>query len=149
MKPHILITKAHQDQISSLKAIADANRDQIGFIPRAKFQEAIDTNRIFIALINTTLVGFVIFRHRKTDQQTTLSEICILSEWRGHGIGKCLIQALQSDCIANSHNFIQLKCPVDLSANIFYEKLGFSLVDTEPGKHRRINVWRLPMNQGE
>lgn len=147
MNSLVQIQRPNQDHLSSMKAIADASRDQIGFIPRAKLHEAIIANRIFVALVNTTVVGFVIFRHRKTDQQTTLSEICVTSDLRGQRIGERLVKTLQAECETMSRTFIQLKCPVDLRANRFYEKLGFNLVATEPGKLRQLYVWRLPMKQ--
>jgi len=131
-----------------MKVIADGYRDQIGFIPRAKFQETVDAERVIVALVDGSVVGFVVYRHRKTDEQTTLSEICVSKQWQKQGIGKLLVQALEAECRAKLRCWIQLKCPVDLPANYFYEKLGFFLIATEPGKKRSLNVWRLHVMQG-
>ena len=105
----IVIVKANLDHLSSLKKISDKNRKQLGFIPRAKFQEAINSGRVYVALANDEVVGFVNFRHRKTDLQTTLSEICVVTDLREQGIGKQLLRALQIECEALSRSWIQLK----------------------------------------
>ncbi|MBZ0098585.1 MAG: hypothetical protein K8F30_05850, partial [Taibaiella sp.] len=72
-----MITLRHiQDiDIPAAKLLADASRDAVGFVTRQKFEEAAKQQRGFVALENTRVVGFVLYRHRKLDQQTTLSEI--------------------------------------------------------------------------
>lgn len=133
------------EQITALKQIADANRNEVGFVNHAKFTEAVINNRIFAVTIDEQIVGFVIYRHRKLDLQTTLSEICVDKKWRGLGIGKTLISTLYAECVALSRSFIQLKCPVGLPANHFYEHLGFTNIACESGRLRPLNVWRKPI----
>lgn len=142
-----MITLRHiQDiDIQTAKLVADASRDAIGFITRQKFEEAAKQQRGFVALENTQVVGFVLYRHRKLDQQTTLSEICVHKDYRGQHIGERLVNALVQECTKKSRQFIQLKCPTDLPANAFYKQLGFELSATEKGKKRSLNIWRLPL----
>lgn len=128
-----------------IKTLADAHRLELGFIPRQKFEEVALKQRGFVALDDEALLGFVIFRHRKVDLQTTLSEICVAKANRGQNIGKKLIDALIYECTQMSRDFIQLKCPVELPANQFYRRLGFKLHATEGGKKRSLNVWRFPI----
>lgn len=137
--------------ISAAKLIADASRDAIGFIPRQKFEEAAKQQRGFVALENAQVVGFVLYRHRKLDHQTTLSEICVHKDYRRQYIGERLVNALVQECIKKSRQFIQLKCPADLPANVFYEKLGFELSATEKSKKRPLNIWRflIPDHENE
>lgn len=143
-----MIDKAKHQHIDAMKALADANRSELGFILRAQIQDAIEQNRAFIACIENRLVGFVIYRHRKKDLQTTLAEICISKEHRKQGLGKELINALILESSALSRSHIQLKCPVGLPANQFYEKLGFSCVSTQPGKSRNLNIWIFELHKG-
>jgi ribosomal protein S18 acetylase RimI-like enzyme len=138
-----LITRATVKDTDSIKKIADANRKELGFIMHVQIQEAIEQKRIFIEIIDQNILGFVIFRHRKRDLQTTLAEICVAKEYRGQGIGKRLINALSNECEEKSRSFIQLKCPVDLPSNNFYKNIGFTYISTEPGKTRKLNVWRI------
>lgn len=140
-------SRATTRHITAIKAIADANRDEVGFINRAKLVQVVKEDRIIVAIFRRKVVGFVTFRHRKTDTQTTLSEICLDQSVRGLGYGRGLINALYQDCISHCHTLIRLKCPVDLAANSFYEHLGFQKVATEAGRIRRLNVWELVVTE--
>ena len=139
----------NHNHIDGMKLLADANRESLGFMPRKKLEEIADQQRAFVALYDGSVVGFVVFRHRKRDLQTTLSEICVQHEYRGQGIGADLIQSLIRDCDQRNRAYIQLKCPIDLAANQFYEHLGFDLHMTEDGKKRRLNVWRLSISANQ
>lgn len=130
----------------SIKVLADAHRIELGFNPRQKFEEAAAQRRGFVALVDELIVGFVIFRHRRVDRQTTLSEICVAKTHRVQHIGKSLISELVKECTYMSRDYIQLKCPVDLPANQFYPHLGFVLYETEMGKKRNLNVWRFSIS---
>jgi len=140
---NITVRPLTNDDITAAKELADENRDALGFLPLAKLIEAARDNRALVASINGVVVAFVLFRHRKKDLQTTLSDICVSKDYSKQGIGKMLVDALLKDCCIKSRDFIQLKCPIDLPANCFYEKLGFSLYAIEDGKKRQLKVWRL------
>jgi ribosomal protein S18 acetylase RimI-like enzyme len=147
MSHSLTICKAVPQHLTPLKALADQSRDEIGFLHRAKIQEAIVASRILTVVTEGQPIGFTIYRHRKLDSRTTLSEICIASEWRRRGLGRMLIRALCDECQAYARTEIQLKCPVDLSANAFYQQMGFQHIATEQGRVRQLNVWRLPIPQ--
>ncbi|MEQ8678087.1 MAG: GNAT family N-acetyltransferase [Aggregatilineales bacterium] len=134
------------ENIVDVKKLADANRNSLGFIPKKKFEEIVGQKRGTVAFQNDIIVGFVVYRHRKIDSQTTLSEICVHNDYRNQHIGSKLMLSLVQDCEQRSREFIQLKCPVDLAANGFYEKLGFRLHAIEEGKKRQLNVWRLAIS---
>lgn len=133
--------------IPAVKSIADANRETLGFLPKMKLKEAAEQERCLVAIDRDVVVGFVIYRHRKIDAQTTLSDICVDAASRRHGVGFRLIQHLVRDCETRGRDFIQLKCPEGLAANAFYEHLGFKYEVTEPGKSRRLVVWRMPIGE--
>ena len=138
-----VIRKILPSDISQLKTIADANRDALSFLTRGKFKDAAEQKRGLVAIHNNHIIGFVLFRHRQRDQQTTLSEICVDEQYRGKDIGRTLVDSLISDCQQKGREFIQLKCPTDLPANEFYSSVGFHLHAVESGKKRKLNVWRL------
>lgn len=139
----VKIREVKESDIDCIKHIADENRSSLGFMPRKKLEEIADQQRAFVAWYDGSVVGFVVFRHRKRDLQTTLSEICVQHEYRGQGIGADLIQSLIRDCDQRNRAYIQLKCPIDLPANKFYKHVGFDLHMIEDGKKRKLNVWRL------
>ena len=131
--------------VIQVKTIADANRDALGFMPRSKLEEVAEQQRACVALIDEQVIGFVIFRHRQKDTQTTLSDICIAKQWRNTGVGRHLIGWLVDSSRQFSRTFIQLKCPVGLPSNDFYLHIGFRLHDTETGKKRPLNIWRYDL----
>lgn len=149
IKAKKLIIKANIEYVDLIKKIADANRHELGFTLRIQIQEAVEQDRVLVSLIEGKLVGFLIYRHRKKDTQTTLAEICISKEFRGEGIGRELVNALINESKKMSRSYIQLKCPVGLYANEFYKQLGFHCIATQPGKTRSLNVWRIQIDKAE
>ena len=135
-------------EIDAIKAIADANRDALGFLPAAKVKEAVNRHQTLVAFIEGEMVGFVIYRHRKRDKQTTLYDICVKRTWRKKGVGKALLTTLQTECTQKERAFLQLKCPISLSANQFYERFGFEKVGVDAGKKQALNIWQLPITNG-
>jgi N-acetylglutamate synthase-like GNAT family acetyltransferase len=147
--PSFSVRSAVPADLAAIKKIADANKLALGFLPRPKVSEAIQQKRVLVLQTECELVGFVIYRHRKTDNQTTLSDICITEKWRGCKGGQTLVRSLIEDCIGHGHEFILLKCPADLPANFFYEKLGFTRVRVDDGRRRPLSIWRLDIHSDE
>jgi N-acetylglutamate synthase-like GNAT family acetyltransferase len=139
------INEARSADLDKIKSLCDSHRPELGFVMRPSLALAIDRREIFIACDNTQrLVGFVHFRHRR-DQQTTLYHIAVDPNYRLHGIGTRLIEGLEKSSLDAGKTFILLKCPVTLSSNKFYERVGFRLVETLVGKARPLNLWRLDL----
>lgn len=141
-----LIRYLQSSDIPKVKQIADANRESLSFLTKSKFKELAEQQRGIVAEEDGQILGFVTFRHRKSDLQTTLSEICVEASRRNQGIGRLLLNALLNDSKCKARSFIQLKCPKDLAANDFYAHLGFKLDRIEQGKARQLNVWRLDLS---
>jgi len=140
----LVVRKATLADLNVIKSLADVHKNELGFLLRPALANSIDRSEVFVAENSRGIVGFVEYHHRQ-DEQTTLYHIAVRSDHRRQGIGRRLVKALTYD--ANERKgFIQLKCPVDLEANEFYERLGFSQVDTDPGKHRELAVWRLQLD---
>jgi ribosomal protein S18 acetylase RimI-like enzyme len=137
-----MIRKAIFSDIDSIKRIADANRDTLGFVMRPALLENIARGWVLIAESDTQIVGFVNYRHRR-DAQTTIYEMCVAQEWRGQGLGKKLLDALKQEAIHHGKAYIQLKAISTITANDFYRHYGFKLIGTEPGRKQLLHVWRL------
>lgn len=142
---HLILQQASPNAIPDIKRIAANNKEALGFLPSAKIKDAIERHNLLTIGNGEKILGFLIYRHRKSDRQTTIYDICVDSEWRNQGFGRRLVEALKAECQSHQRAFVQLKCPVDLDANSFYQHLGFYHVGTELGKVRKLNVWRLPL----
>jgi ribosomal protein S18 acetylase RimI-like enzyme len=136
----ITIRHATLADIPTIKAIADANRATIGFVMRPTLEEAVRRGWLLVAE-DGDVCGFCNFRHCRNGR-TTIYEICIAESARGKGIGHLLIDTLRQEAIQSGQTHIALKCTVENPANLFYERMGFSLVGTEQGRKRALNVWR-------
>ena len=79
--------------------------------------------------------------HLRKDGQITIREIIVLPEKRGQGIGTTMLKQLKQVAGATS---IFAKCPVDLEANRWYQKMGFQNEGTETTRTgRKLRKWRL------
>lgn len=82
--------------------------------------------------------------HLRRDGQLTIREIIVEKRHQGHGIGGGMIGRLMLDNPGATSIFA--KCPANLPANGWYERLGFTLEGTETTRSgRRLNLWRLPL----
>lgn len=103
--------------------MADRHRSELGFVLRSALQAAIDRGELLVVEGH----GFVHY-HRRRDGWHTVYEL--VSEG---GVGRLLLDAVPRP--------LRLKCPADLPANAFYQFVGGTLVRTDPGKRRPLNVW--------
>jgi len=79
--------------------------------------------------------------HLRRDRQITIREIIVLPECQRQGIGTAMLERLKH---VDSAASIFAKCPVDLPANGWYNRVGFTLEGTETTKSgRKLNHWRL------
>jgi ribosomal protein S18 acetylase RimI-like enzyme len=137
----VIIVKAISANIDAIKQIADAHRNELGFIRKSTLLKAIERSEVFIAKRNNNVVGFVECRHR-LDEQTTLSNIAVTAECYQMGIGRKLVEALVTEAKEREKEYILLKCPEELTANEFYRAMNFQLYKVEPGNRRKLKIWR-------
>ena len=138
----LVIRKATFADLDAVKAIADMHRHELGFVMRPALARSIERGELIIAANSTGLIAFVEYHHRR-DVQTTLYHIVVAPYYRRQGIGQRLIEWLADEARASSKEVIALKCPATLPANEFYARTGWSLVGSEPGKRRLLNLWWL------
>lgn len=125
-----------------IKEIADNNKKALGFISRPALEESIKRKQLFISIADEQITGFINYRHRK-DKQTTIYEVCMRNKYRLQGYGTALVNAVINESLALGKKHIQLKCPADLDANIFYFNLGFVIKNTrEKTKFKKLIVWQ-------
>ena len=139
------IWNAHHSHIEGAKCLADENRHIFGFITRGAFYDAYQAGTLIVATRGEDVVGFLRYHHRKRDLQTTLYDICVSGLIRGQGLGRGMISMLVDCCRTAGREIIVLKCPSQLAAYDFYERYGFTCVDTLVGKRQKLNVWRLDL----
>lgn len=140
----VIIRTATSADLDAVKVLADRHKRDVGFVRRGALLESINRAHLLLALAGEDPVGFVQFHHRR-DGQTTIHLIMVASEHRRRGIAALLLNQLRTACQGLGQQRIGLKCPVDLSANSFYQQAGFTLIAQELGKIRALNLWQLPL----
>lgn len=145
---------ARMEHLYAAKTLADKHKHELGFINQAILRKAIEANSLLVVplLVDTAklesiavqttaaVAGFVHFYVRR-DSVVTLYSIVVAETYRNVGIGRRLFEELVSVATACGKTEICLKCPSELTANTFYERLGLRVSCVETGKHRPLNVW--------
>jgi len=119
------VRPATPDDLDWVKRMADRHKLEVGFVRRPALADAVDRGEL---LVGVGASGFLHY-HRRRDGWHTVYEV--VSE--APGTGRALVEAVPLPR--------RLRCPLDLPANAFYARLGGTLVQTEPGKRRPLNVW--------
>lgn len=139
---HTLIRKALLADLDDIKLLADAHKQELGFVLRSALARSIERSELLIAENSKGAIGFLEYHHRR-DQQTTIYHIAVDQKYRRKGVGHSLLKKLVNESLFQNKRFIKLKCPEGLEAQLFYTQVGFSIVGQEEGKKRRLNVWGL------
>lgn len=141
----IAIRHAIVEEIDAIKKLFDRHKNELGFVVKSALVNSIHRNELIVAIkTDGEIVGVVHYRHRK-DGQTTLYSIIVDDRYRQKALGKSLLYELKREATYKGQKNILLKCPTELEANRFYEAERFSLVTTDTGKHRPLNIWVLSL----
>ena len=119
-----------------IKALADSERNGLGFLPEQALQDGIDRRKM-LALVDRShekdrIVGYLlysgVFPHAKVQQ------IATVKEWRQQGVGSALVRSLVTEL--EGLGFMTIKADVadDLDAALaFYAKNGFERIRERTG----------------
>jgi N-acetylglutamate synthase-like GNAT family acetyltransferase len=145
-EPSMQVRWAQEKDVEAVKRLTDENRGAFGFVVRASLEERVRKGGLLVAEQQRALVGFVSFHHRR-DGWTTIHELCTRAENRKRGVGRALVQQVEQEALHKRQNGVRLKCPLDLPANGFYARLGFTRIGIEEGKRRPLAIWEKQLPQ--
>ncbi len=126
--------------IEAIKAIADREKQALGFVHRGSLVRAAARDELIVASIGSAVAGFCQI-YRRRDGLVTVYHVAVVPEARGAGIGRALLTHVAQDAADRGLAAVRLKCPAELPANGFYARIGFRLVTREAGRGRPLNVW--------
>lgn len=135
-----IVTTARSEDLPAIKVIADLCRPEIGFIRRSILEQAIGQGRVLVVKAAGTVQGFLHFALTRRGY-VTIYEIAVDPRFRGNGAGKALIEAVATKARTAGISRLRLKCPVDLPANGFYARMGFTRIAIAPGRRRPLAIW--------
>lgn len=149
---YLTVEMARIEHLQAVKRLADKHKLELGFINLGMLRKAIEAETLLVATCTigdtgaeSGLVGFVHFYLRR-DSIVTLYSIVVAKDYRQRGLGRRLFAELVKVACFRGKTVIRLKCPIELSANAFYEHLGLKIACIEEGKHRPLNVWAYTMD---
>lgn len=128
------------EQIPAIRALADGEKEALGFIPEAAYREAIEKRRL-IAMCTPTaagpgVVGFILFSG--VFPNARIQQIAVAEHHRRAGIASALINELVSRLEALGYLTITAAVASDLPvAQAFYERNGFVARRSHPGGQAR------------
>jgi N-acetylglutamate synthase-like GNAT family acetyltransferase len=123
---------AVERDLSAIKKLASGYKQELGYVMLPALRESSQRRSLILAEYNGVLAGFVNYRACRDGWQTVY-EIAVDKARRGEHIGAGLLAAVP--------NPVRLKCTVDNPANDFYAAQGFTCVESEDGRKRRLNIW--------
>lgn len=141
-----IVRKPELDDLGQIKYIADSNRDSLGFVIVGEFAFSIERNWMFVIDLDSSICGFINYRHRM-DNLTTVYQICIENLNRRKGYGSLLMEKLFCESRKLGKNKVRLKSPISNTSNEFYEKIGFEIASTEKRKGNLILTWEYKLDQ--
>jgi len=136
----VRVRKARATELDKIVALVRNERDVFGFVPRAAFEVALKRSEIIVATSGRNIIGVMRYHNRK-DRVAVVHELLVNKEHRSRGIGSLLISTLSEKCFRSGQTLFRLKCPVELPANGFYARLGFSRVGIREGRRRPLAIW--------
>lgn len=132
--------KALTSLLTQIRALADSERDALGFLPAKAFEDAIERRRLIAVLVdeqgNRSFAGYLlhsgVFPHAKVQQ------VAAQPAFRKAGAASALIRALASELERIGFMSIRADVASDLSAALaFYSKNGFErMLERAGGKTR-------------
>jgi len=122
--------------LPAIVALADSEKEALGFWPENSLREAIDRGRLIALAVDGDLSGYIhysgVFPHAKVQQ------IATSPAWRRQGIASTLIRTLVAKL--ESHGFLSLKAEIaeTLAESLaFYRRNGFTEVMSRKGGSAR------------
>lgn len=144
MSSAIVVRPAREADLTAVKALVDAHRAELGFVPLPALQQALVRGWLQVAAVDEDVVGAIDWWARR-DHIVVLYAVVVAPPARGQGIGRRLLGRLVDWARDHEATEIRLKCPAELPANSFYARLGFQLIAQEPGKRRPLNCWAFSL----
>ena len=117
---------------------------QLAYIRHAVAQQ---TTTLLVAQDASGLVVGFALAYLEPDREPWLESLHVDSDLRGHGVGTLLMRSLAAHLKSRGHNTMRLGVLVgNLGAARLYQRLGATLIDTEPvswarGVQHEIYAW--------
>lgn len=140
-----VVRAAVEADLPRVKAVLDAHRHELGFVPLPALRQALARGWLYVAVADGDVFGMIDWWARR-DGVVVLYNVAVLPDARLRGAGLRLVRTMIAWAAEREAAEIRLKCPESLPSNTFYAHLGFTLIGWEAGKRRPLNCWSLRLD---
>ncbi|MCS6925257.1 MAG: GNAT family N-acetyltransferase [Candidatus Binatia bacterium] len=120
--------------------ILRAQQHAFGFIRTVAVAKEIERGEVLLGEREGIPVGTAIFHHRR-DGITTLHAVAVRPDVAGTGVGRALLDRVETLAREQGQRCVRLKCPIDLPGNGFYARLGYARLTIEMAPKRPLAIW--------
>lgn len=122
-------------------ALGDANRQTLGFLPHAGYQDAAEREHLVVAKGDDgEVAGYCLFDLPR--DIVRIVHVCVRHDHRGHGLARLLV-----DAVSERHRDrlgLRLKCRPDWAADGMWRELGFVAQSQVIGRSKaghQLTIW--------
>ena len=135
--------------VSDVKRHADTDKDALGFLPSAVYDEAAQSDNLLVAITQrgevNAYAGHLLFGGKFPHAR--IYQTFVLPEFRGKHVGRALVEKLVSMTESFSFLSVSARVAADLPANGFYEAMGFEVAAVRPGGPSRKRILNVRVRQ--
>jgi len=132
--------------LQAVKALGDANRATLGFLPEGAFEAYAERKQIVVALDEEgTCIGYLMYQVSASRGEIGIIHLCVHESRRREGVAAGLVGWLH-EAKKRDYRGIRLKCRRDYGASHLWPQLGFVAQGEVPGRSHEghpLVVWRL------
>jgi len=139
----LAVVKGHPQMLTYINSLQNKESESISFYPSQVFEREMPAGKLYLGMLNGEPCGYVYRGALGVDVRCY--QVCIQYDARLRSHGKALMDAVEADAERVGAYSITLRCGFELSANLFWQSLGYDCVQSQDGglrRSRRINVWR-------
>lgn len=136
---NLWIRRATADDVAACEKIARQFGSELGFVRRNGLLESVERRGLHVAYVraDNSIAGFVEFRQCVRGANAGYSvvyHLAVSRDYQRMDIGRQLLYSVPHP--------VRLKVTVDNPANAFYQASGMTLLRTEQGRKRPLNVYQ-------
>ena len=137
--------------VKTVQTSADSERQALGFMPAPAYREAAHQGKLWVAVVKTDrgeeYLGHLFYGGGFP--RLRIFQIFVKESWRRGGIGSILLSCLIQKAESQNYMSISARVADDLTANEFWSRHRFEIVDTRPGgttSNRHILIRQRRLN---
>lgn len=138
-----IVTQNVEPYVAQIQKLADRHSSTLGFIPAQAYSQFAQERKIYCAVSQGKVIGYVLFRYNRRKNKIILVHVCVEPLFRQSGLACQLI-----DTVVNEYPLVRLIeacCRRDYGLDAFWKNAGFHVVGERPGRSQAgtiLTIWQ-------